>query len=324
MHAWYATAIPWVFTQKILFHQASKHFRNTCISPARRPVLLQTLKHTLKQVGNIGFTLNIAPLLHIHLRASIRDSPQTPSFQFQRVLPASSAQSSTESEGRFHSFDPGSEARQAWEDDPLDETLYLEEEDNSPISTTNAVLHCFWDLDNKPADGSEQAAELVHNIRAALLPYGKLATMKAFGNQHCFNYVPVQERNRRKEVQQLRCIFSVLVWRVALEICVGCVQSPSHRNLVVLPCRKVVTGEVHACNICGSKFKTHDKLTKHFTSVHEREMKKRKARLQNKGGRGRRQAATFFADEAKLSRWDRRLYNWPDRSSTIARPVCRC
>ena len=66
--------------------------------------------------------------------------------------------------------------------------------------------------------------------------------------------------------------------------------------------------------ICGNKFKTLDKLTKHFTSVHEREMKKRKNRSQNKGGKGRRQAATYFADEAKLSRWDRRLGNGPNQN----------
>ena len=193
--------------KRVSLHQASRNFRNTCTISACRPCLLQTLK----QVGSdCDLRLFPAPLLHGQLRASSRDSPQTPSLQFQRVHTASSAQSSIENEGRFDSFDPGSEACQAWDGDPLDETLYLEEEDSSPISTTKAVIHCFWDLDNKPADGREQAAVLPARIRAALLPYGKLATMNAFGNIHCFNYVPLRERIRRKEVQQIRCIFWVL------------------------------------------------------------------------------------------------------------------
>ena len=106
---------------------------------------------------------------------------------------------------------------------------------------------------------------------------------------------------------------------------VVCSHPQNTKHYIVLPYRNVITGEVHACTICGNKFKTLDKLTKHFTSVHEREMKKRKNRVQSKGGKGRRQAATYFADEAKMSRWDWRLGNGPDQKvSTTARPLCRC
>lgn len=59
------------------------------------------------------------------------------------------------------------------------------------------LVYCFWDLDNKKVDSSEDAPQLVAMIRAALRPFGTVESVRAFGNKHCFDWVPAKERELR-------------------------------------------------------------------------------------------------------------------------------
>lgn len=60
------------------------------------------------------------------------------------------------------------------------------------------LVHCFWDLDNKQVGSSDEVVNVVDLLKKSLAVYGELRTLRAFGNKHCFSWVPAEERRLRK------------------------------------------------------------------------------------------------------------------------------
>lgn len=60
-------------------------------------------------------------------------------------------------------------------------------------------VFCYWDMDNKQLMGTEEIERVVPHLRQALSALGSVNAIKAFGNTHCFNYLPPPERQAIKD-----------------------------------------------------------------------------------------------------------------------------
>jgi len=121
---------------------------------------------------------------------------------------------------------------------------------------TRFRVHVFWDLDNKHPDWAPPG-DVVGALRAALSPYGAIASLQAFGNPSTFSHIPTSELARRREQR-------------ALEAAQAAAVKGQKRGAAL-----AAAGDAHRCDVCGRRCASMAELKKHFDQLHGREHKKR-------------------------------------------------
>ncbi|GFR43245.1 hypothetical protein Agub_g4306 [Astrephomene gubernaculifera] len=106
-----------------------------------------------------------------------------------------------------------------------------------------ASVYVLWDLDNKYPVTLDHAS-VVQDLRNQLQRFGQVAEITAFCNYQTLNHVPE-------------------LWEEAQEM--GMMHPLDHMH----------DEDELRCPLCGNKFKSEDKLERHFKQLHEREHGKR-------------------------------------------------
>ncbi|KAI1138063.1 hypothetical protein F5Y05DRAFT_49891 [Hypoxylon sp. FL0543] len=164
-------------------------------------------------------------------------------------------------------------------------------DDGAAEAASKKRVAILWDLDNKPPRALP--VDVATSIRALAERRGEIVEYSAMANYHAFVGLPLAAMELKRDRKM----------------------------------RKMTEGYAEGqfiCPVCGNKFKTEAKMTKHYEQLHERERKKKLNRLgQLKGKKRKKWLEKNVGKLEKYSRAHTAIYE-PEKDHKVYRSLKRC